>query len=360
MNKLKYLIQLNLTQNIGDVKLKSLLDYFGSADRILCSSKSELMKVGGISSGIAEAILNISKNKVEKELKLIEQNNIDIISIKDRRYPENLTNIYSPPILLYVKGQLQPQDKNAIAIVGSRRATYYGLSTAENLAYKLAKYGITIVSGMARGIDSAAHKGALKAGGRTIAVFGSGLFNIYPPESKKLFDEVSANGAVVSEFPLNTPPFKQNFPKRNRIISGLSLGVIVAEAAKKSGALITSDFALEQGREVFAVPGKINSATSKGTHMLIKQGAKLVETAEDILEELNIEIEDNYDGKTLHTNELNEKEKTVYSFLNKEPQHIDGIAEKSDIPLNLLLSILMKLQMKGFVKEIHGKKFVRS
>src|SRR3989338_9654267 len=205
------------------------------------------------------------------------------ITIDDKEYPKNLRNIYDPPKQLYVNGTLLGQDEMAVALVGSRRATQYGLEACEKLAYELAIRGVTIVSGMARGIDSAAHRGALRAKGRTIAVLGSGHNNIYPPENEKLYHEIVRNGAVVTEFENDMPPLPENFPQRNRIISGLSLGVVVVVAARNSGALITANFALEQGRDVFALPGKVDSQTSFGTNGLIKQGAKLVSCVDDIL-----------------------------------------------------------------------------
>lgn len=210
------------------------------------------------------------------------------ISISDKDYPARLKNIYSPPVDLYIKGEFLPEDEIAVALVGSRKASQYGLELSEKLAYDLATRGITVVSGLARGIDSAAHRGALKAKGRTIAVFGCGIDYIYPPENKLLAEQIQERGALISEFPDKLSPKPYNFPRRNRIISGLSLGVVVIEAARTSGALITANFALEQGREVFAVPGKVNSDTSEGVHRLLKEGAKLVETVDDIIEELNL------------------------------------------------------------------------
>jgi len=215
---------------------------------------------------------------------------ISIIKHGDKGYPANLAQIHNPPAALYVNGELLKQDEAAVALVGTRRATYYGMQVCQKLAYELALQGITIVSGMALGIDTAAHKGALKAGGRTIAVLGSGHANIYPRQNINLYKEIAKSGAVVSEFPNATRPDKWHFPRRNRIISGLSLGVVVVEAPKKSGALITADFALEQGREVFALPGKISSMTSEGTNHLIKEGAKLVEDVDDIIEELKVHL----------------------------------------------------------------------
>ena len=208
------------------------------------------------------------------------------LHFQDKDYPTNLRYVYQPPATIYLEGSIIAQDQIAIAIVGSRRATDYGLNNAERIGFELASRGIAVISGLARGVDSAAHRGALRAKGRTIAVLGSGLNRIYPPENKKLAQEVAQNGALISEFTPDTPPHRENFPRRNRIISGLSLGVVVVEAAKRSGALITANFALEQGREVFALPGKVDSFTSGGVHDLIKEGAKLIESTEDIIEEL--------------------------------------------------------------------------
>lgn len=213
-------------------------------------------------------------------------NKIKTLGFQDKDYPVNLRYIYQPPSTIYLRGELLLEDNIAIAIVGSRKATDYGLRNAERLGFELASRGVTVVSGLARGIDTAAHKGALRARGRTIAVLGSGLDVIYPPENKKLAEAITQYGAVISEFTPDAPPTRYNFPQRNRIISGLALGVVIVEAAKRSGSLITADFALEQGREVFALPGEIGSFTSEGTHNLIKQGAKLVQSIDDIIDEL--------------------------------------------------------------------------
>jgi len=292
------------------------------------------------------------------------KNKIRELGLTDEGYPTNLKYIYDPPPALYIKGNIIPQDNIAIAIVGSRQASYYGLKNAQELAFELAAKGITIISGLARGVDSAAHRGALKAGGRTIAVLGSGLNMIYPVENKGLAEEISQNGAVISEFSQDTPPHRQNFPRRNRIISGLSLGVLVVEAAKRSGALITVGFALEQGREVFALPGKIDSFTSQGTHDLIKQGAKLVESTEDIIEELeplrSCQINQaRSESKTKIEPNLPEEEKQVYSCLSCEPLHIDELAQKVNLSYGRLLTCLLKLEYKKLVKELPGKAFVR-
>jgi DNA processing protein len=297
---------------------------------------------------------------------------IKSFALRDKDYPANLRYIYDPPENLYVKGNILAEDNIAIAIIGSRQATYYGLKNAQDLSFELAARGITIISGLARGIDSAAHRGALKAGGRTIAVLGSGLNVIYPYENKDLAEKITKNGAVISEFSLNIPPYKHNFPRRNRIISGLSLGVVVVEAAKRSGALITARLALEQGREVFAIPGKIDSFTSQGTHSLIKQGAKLVESIEDIIEELeplktmqNLPEEEQVDQARSITKlqrglNLPQEERQIYSCLSSEPIYIDDIMHRAAVSYGKLLIGLLKLEHKKLVNELPGKMFVRT
>lgn len=279
------------------------------------------------------------------------------ISISDKGYPKNLRNIHGPPPVLYVKGGILPKDDIAVGVVGSRKASIYGLETCEKLAFELASMGVTIVSGMARGIDSAAHRGALKAGGRTLAVFGCGIDYIYPPENKSLAEKIEKSGALISEFGLGVEPMPYNFPRRNRIISGLSLGVIVVEAARNSGALITAAFALEQGREVFAVPGKINSATSAGVHQLIKDGAKLVGSVDDIIEELHLKIEvmDVSQNEEKSDIKLEEEESRIYSILSDEPKHIDDIIKESGLSSSKVSNVLLALQLRKLIKELPGK-----
>lgn len=296
------------------------------------------------------------------------------ISIDDAEYPQILKTIHAPPHRLYINGSLKEEDSNAVGIVGSRRATRYGLEMAERLAFDIASYGVTVVSGMARGVDSAAHSGALKARGRTIAVMGSGHGHIYPPENKDLYAKIARNGAVITEFEDAMEPLAWNFPIRNRIISGLSLGLIVVEAARNSGALITADYALEQGREVFSVPGKISSATSSGTNELIKDGAKLIQTADDVLEELKLhkvqavsaDIKDLIDGKISKKtrayvyNSLTDDEKKVYKILSDEPVYIDDVVEDSKVEPGRIAKVLLSLQIKRIIKELPGKNFVRT
>jgi DNA processing protein len=298
---------------------------------------------------------------------------IQTLTIKDIDYPKNLRNIHRPPKQLYVNGAILPKDEWAVAIVGSRRASQYGIEVADRLGYELAVRGVTVVSGMARGIDTAAHRGALRAKGRTIAVMGSGHGNIYPPENAGLYKEIAATGAVVTEFEDSMEPLPYNFPQRNRIISGLSLGVVVVEAAKNSGALITADLALEQGREVFAVPGKISSVTSSGTNDLLKDGAKLIQSAEDIIEDLKtfqiaplegdalIDKEEvvSKKVKAYVQNSLTDSEKKIYSVLSDEPKYIDQIFEESALGAASGSKALLSLELKRLIKELPGKQFVR-
>lgn len=299
---------------------------------------------------------------------------IRLIKLDDAEYPKILKTLHSPPKALHINGSFKKEDDFAVGIVGSRRASRYGLEMSEKLGYELAMRGVTIVSGMARGIDSAAHMGALKAKGRTIAVMGSGHNHIYPPENVDLYKKIAASGAVISEFEDDMEPLRQNFPIRNRIISGLSLGLIVVEAAKDSGALITADFALEQGREVFALPGKISSLTSEGTHRLIKDGAKLVQSADDIMEELNLHEmkpmegqdrkarQDEISRKTARYiyNSLTDDERKIYKILSDEPLYIDDVMKDSSVELNKVSKVLLALELKRLVKELPGKQFIRT
>ncbi|MDP2912669.1 MAG: DNA-processing protein DprA [Candidatus Omnitrophota bacterium] len=295
------------------------------------------------------------------------------IKIGDAEYPKNLNNIYYPPKALYVNGSILPQDDIAIALVGSRRASVYGLEACEKLAFELGLRGITVVSGMAIGIDTAAHRGALKAKARTIAVMGSGHNRIYPPQNEKLYREIAGSGAVVTEFEDDAEPLARHFPQRNRIISGLSLGVIVVEAARNSGALITANFAAEQGRTVFAVPGKISSGTSAGANELIKDGARLVQSVEDVIEELSLsrinpvskEKKAMIDKKLINQanayvyNSLTDDERTICRALSDEPVYIDELLLSSGFSSSKAAKILLNLELKKLVKEVPGKQYVR-
>ena len=361
----KDIILLNMLQDIGYIRLKALLGEFKSPEAIFNASRADIEKVKGIGRKIAENIKTArNRYNIDRELSLIKKHDIKLITIFEEDYPENLKNIYDPPFLLYIKGELKKNDKFAVAIVGSRRGSLYGLRTAERLSGELASHGITIVSGLARGIDTAAHRGAVSAKGRTIAVLGNGLASIYPPENKKLAEGIAENGALISEFAMEMPPHKGNFPQRNRTISGLSEGVVVVEAARRSGSLITANFALEEGREVFAGPGPAGSITAAGTNNLIKEGAKLAEKAEDILEELNLPSSatagDGYLGRGGRPSLTDPRQKQIYSLLSDEPLNIDSILDAFSTEPKQAKTALLKLEMKGIIKQLPGKLYVRA
>ncbi|MGD9054737.1 MAG: DNA-processing protein DprA [Desulfobacterales bacterium] len=349
---------------IGNHLFKRLIERFGSPQRVFQVTPQELLAVEGISKHLATAILNFKVPQwIKAELDQIHQKGFSVITLTDGSYPSLLREIPDPPPILYISGSLAGSDKN-VAVVGSRNATAYGISATQNLCADLAAFDITIVSGMALGIDTAAHQGALAGRGKTVAVLGSGLNIIYPAENRKLFKRISEQGAVISEFSLDTKPESHNFPIRNRIISGMSMGTIVVEASRKSGSLITARLAAEQNREVFAVPGSIHSFKSTGTHTLIKQGAKLVENAQDVLEELtaftaHVSVPaGSLDNKTAERlASLAPDELDLYKILSPYPLHIDAIVRKTNIEPGKLLSLLLQLELKGMVQQLPGKLF---
>ncbi len=354
---LKYWLALNHVPGIGKVLYKRLIDHFKSPVKIFSSSIEKLKSVEGIGERLARDILITDwKEKVDVELSRIEKEKVKIITLLDELYPDNLKKIYDPPPFLYIMGELRKEDNRAIAIVGSRKATTYGRLMAERISKDLVSQGITVVSGMARGIDTFSHQGALSAGGRTIAVLGCGIDIVYPSENKNLRDRIMESGAVLTEFPFSTQPEGVNFPSRNRIISGLSLGVVIIEAASDSGSLITASNALDQGREVFAVPGNITSKFSQGTNKLIKRGAKLVEDADDIIEEILPQIERKKKDKTIPV--LTSEEEVIYKLLSYEPKHIDTISREGRLTSNKALSLLLEMEIKGVIRQLPGKSFV--
>jgi DNA processing protein len=356
--ELKYYLALNKIPGMTALKFQRLIEHFGRPSVVWNASDEELREIPKLKQEFIDEIIRKREEiDPEEELKEIEREGIKAITIEDEEYPENLKNIYDPPPVLYFKGEIKKEDKNAISIVGSRRATYYGIDVAKNLAKGLAERGFTIVSGMARGIDTSAHWGALEAKGRTIAVFGCGLNIIYPRENKNLAEEIIRNGAIISEFPIGVPPLALNFPIRNRIISGLSLGVVIVQAGEKSGATITAEFALEQGREVFAVPGNVNLEQSKGSHKLIKQGAKLTEDINDILEELGIPTIRYKEEQEIIT--LPPAEQAVYNCLNFEGVQMEEIVENCNLPVSVIASSLLMLEMKGLVRQLPGKIYLK-
>ena len=369
-------LKLTHADEVGPVTFGKLLKRFGSVDAALGASVSGLMKVEGIGAKTAERIA-ASRDKFDSatELELAAKLGVWIAHMEDPRYPPALRQIYDPPPVLYIRGTLDRADNLAIGIVGCRRCSLYGQEQSSRLAHLLAAAGFTIVSGMARGIDTAAHTGALAAEGRTLAVQGCGLSRVFPPENAKLFELISASGACISELPLRAEPLAENFPPRNRIIAGLSLGTIVVEAGLRSGALITAQAALESNREVMAVPGKVDSPLSQGPHRLIKEGAKLIETVEDVMEALGYIGDQLKDHTALTAKETTEKvempllettrfnlkghEKAIYDALGKEPLHIDQIIADTSLPAGAVNACVVSLRLKGLVKQLPGNLFTK-
>ena len=357
-------LRLALIPGVGPRTRQSLLERFGTPRAALTAAPSELYDVPGVGPKLTRKITDAGQFDVEAEIELCHQHDIEILIEAHATYPRLLREIHNPPGVLFVRGRLQPADALAVGIVGTRHASQYGLRQAERLAGSLARAGLTIVSGLARGIDAAAHRGALAAGGRTIAVLASGVLNIYPPEHDRLAEEVIAQGALLSESPPTAQPLSGAFPQRNRLISGLSLGVIVVEAAERSGALITARHAMEQGREVFAVPGNVDSRTARGCHRLIRDGAKLVESADDVLEELGplVEAAPRDDGTVVHHPaelQLNELEQKVLSVIGSESTSVDRIVADSGLPVPRVLSTLSVLEMRHLVRRLSGTTVVR-
>lgn len=375
-NDLKYWVALKSIEGVGNIGFKNLVEAFGNPRNVFNTSCQALAVVPGIGRKTATHIKDFNEwHKTEAELESVKKYDAQIITYQHPSYPKSLLNIYDFPALFYIRGFLKEDDIN-IAVVGSRLASTYGKFSTERLCRELALKGITVVSGLARGIDSAAHRGALAGGGRTIAVLGCGLDIVYPSENENLCEEIVSRGAVITEFPFGTPPNSQNFPSRNRIISGLSLGVVVVEANEKSGSLITARLALEQGREVFAVPGTIDSAGSRGTHKLIKQGAKLIENVYDILDEILPQL-DKSKEHSLHTSicgqdsreekktretkvfaGLTDSEKSILKVISSEAVEVDGIITAAGLKASDVLNILLTMELKGIIKQLPGKKFV--
>ncbi|MFH1339257.1 MAG: DNA-processing protein DprA [Candidatus Omnitrophota bacterium] len=363
-------LRLALIPEIGPVRGRRLLERFAEPGRILAAPAEEIASVVG--GSVAQRIDRQRKEiKLNEQLRLVEEHRVKILAQDDPEYPANLKNIFDPPLVLFVRGQILPQDYFSIAVVGTRLASFYGRTMACKLSSQLAEKGFTIVSGAARGIDTFSHQAALGAKGRSIAVLGCGLDIAYPPENKKLIEEIAGKGALISEFPLSTRPARQNFPMRNRIISGLSLGVLVIEAPQKSGALITVTHAAEQGREVFSVPGKADSFTSKGTNQLLRDGAKLVENADDIIEELEPllkakikELKPNQPEpekkqQILSQLQLSETESKLYGLLSSTALDFDNILVKSQLPVSVAQASLTTLELKRLVKQLPGKVFTK-
>ena len=390
----KSLIHLNLIPGIGNHTIRRLLAAFGSAEKSIAATSTELAQIDGLTPDVRQRFIDgKSRAPLVQELELIEQHQCQIVTINDDTYPRLLKQINDPPVLLYTIGELPIEDPPSIAIVGSRSPTEYGKTTSQQLSYQLAERGITVVSGFARGIDTCVHRGALEANGRTIAVFGCGLSIIYPETNRTLAAEIIRSGALISEFPMTMPPRGNNFPRRNRVISGLTLGTLVVEASERSGSLITARHAAEQGREVFAVPGQIFSGVSRGTHSLINQGATLINSVDDLLDALPWDYTRSLGGESLEATrqptpvqqsykaarpqpveekstpapqpktkvELNltPDEQTVLSAMGTDSVHIDQIARDTQLPIGKVSSVLVMLELKGIVQQLPGKQFVK-
>ncbi|MFN0084673.1 MAG: DNA-processing protein DprA [Blastocatellia bacterium] len=365
-------IALNMVRGIGPRTANQLLDRFGSPAQVFSASRLSLEREGVKPETIQELHDSEILEKANAEIERLESLDARVVTLDDDEYPPLLREIFDPPIALYVRGDLEAACRRpCLALVGSRRCSTYGTNAAQNLARELAANGITIVSGMARGIDAAGHRGALEVGGRTIAVVGTGLETTYPREHQSLEREIVAQGAVISEFPLGTPPLPQNFPYRNRILSGLCWGVVIIEAAEHSGSLITARLAYEQGREVFAVPGNITSQTSFGPNFLIKDGAKLVQHWRDVVEELPRDLKDGIFGvrrpappdeqPLFEAVALGEEERRVFDLLTRDaPSHVDQLLLSTGMTVSALMSALLSLEMKDRIRQLPGKSFVKN
>jgi DNA processing protein len=356
-----YWLALGLVPGVGSILIKRLLDRFKTPEAVFRAPIKELLKIEGLGAKVAGEIQRGPLEEgVRREFSLLEEVGGKVITLKDDDYPKRLKDIYDPPALLYMRGELRSEDELAIAIVGSRKTSPYGRWFTEKIGQELALHGITVVSGMARGIDSVAHKGALQGGGRTIAVLGCGVDVIYPSENRNLFYQIIERGAVLSEFPMGSPPEGGHFPRRNRIISGLSLGAVIVQASAKSGSLITAGYALEQGREVFAVPGNVGAEGSRGTNRLIKEGAKLVDSTEDILEEILPQWKRGKETTPpagTPVPDLSGEEKALYTLLGETPLHIDAIIRETQLDPGKVSSLLLNLELKGLIDQWPGKCF---
>ena len=358
-------LRLILVSGVGPITRKALLEHFGSAQAVLDAPASQLQRVPGVGPKLSQLIAGAKHEiDVETEIQTCRDNGVAIVTEDQSVYPRMLREIHDPPGVLFLLGELRAEDAIAVAIVGTRHSTLYGDQQAERLAGGLARAGITVVSGLARGIDAAAHRGAIAAGGRTIAVLGSGVLNVYPPEHKDLAKDVIRHGALLSEAPPLMQPMSGMFPQRNRIITGMSLGVVVVEAAERSGALVSAKHAMEQGREVFAVPGRVDSRTSRGCHQLIRDGAKLVESVDDILEELGplVQTTPSKDGLLVRRPaelQLNVQEQTVLNAIEAQPTSIDQVVTTSRLPVSRVLSTISVLEMRRLIRRVSGNLVVR-
>lgn len=355
--ELAYFVAVHAATFLGARKMLSLVEKLGGARAVWEAEPGALLEAGLSDSRVAALVQARQSADPEADFEALSRKGMQVTTIRDAVYPEALRNIYDPPAVLYCLGTPESLNTQAMAVVGSRNCSAYGRKVAFSLGHDLARAGYWVVSGLARGIDTEVHLGVLAAGGRTVAVMGSGLEVVYPRENARLFARIAETGLVLSEFPPQTPPEPKNFPIRNRIISGLSRGVVVVEAAARSGALITADFALEQGRDVFAVPGPINVKTSQGTNNLIKQGAKLVTCVEDILEEYQLVLRSQEPERAGHS--LGPDAERVLALLGSEPVHLDRLVAATHLSAGTLASLLLQMEFRGIIEELPGNYFVK-
>lgn len=353
-----YYIALTKVPGVGTARIRRLLDYFGNVETAWHATLGDLLAAGLDAKSAVSLVETRRTSNVEADLEQLEKLGGRAVSWEDDGYPQRLKETGSMPPVLYVLGEITPQDAWAVGIVGTRRATYYGKEATERIVAGLVEAGVSVVSGMARGIDTLAHRAALDAGGRTLAVLGSGLDVIYPPENRNIARQIvdEGLGAIITEYPLGTQPDAVNFPPRNRIISGLSLGVLVVEAAEKSGALITVEFALDQGRDVFAVPGPLTNRASEGTNNLIKNGAKCVTCAADILEELDLNMVTEH-VEAVRALPSDPTERMLLEHLQDEARHIDDLTNLSGLPSSTVSAVLTMMELKGLVRCIGGMQY---
>lgn len=354
-------IALNMVAKLGPVRVRRLVEALGSAGAVLRASSDALRRVEGVGPEVAASIRAWEDGvDLAGELRLVREFGASVVSIASPEYPESLRGIHDPPSVLYVWGGVSERDRHAIGVVGTRKPTHYAAGCAKKISYQLAYSGVTVVSGLARGVDTAAHQGALAAKGRTIAVIGSGLLAIYPPENLELAEKISGSGAVVSEYAMQTKADRQTFPVRNRIISGASFGVLVIEAGERSGALISANQAVEQGRAVYAVPGRIDQPNGMGSNRLIQQGAKLVTCAGDILDDMGLLFAESPRLEAARGPALDGGERVVFEAIGDDETVMDEIVERSGLPTPVVSSTLLALEMKKLVRRLAGGRFVKT
>ena len=360
MTRKEAFIALNMVPHLGPVRLRRLLEIFGSPERLLSARRAELQGIDGLSQALVDSLSSWeSVVDLTKELARIHDFGATVLTMEDAEYPALLREIHNPPTVLYVWGKLESRDHHAVGVVGSRRTSHYGLECAKKISYQIAYAGLTVVSGLARGIDTAAHQGALAAKGRTVAVLGTGLHHLYPSENQALAEKIISSGAVITEFPMETTPDRQTFPMRNRIISGWGFGLLVVEAGLNSGALISASQAGEQGRNLYAIPGPIDRPTSQGTNRLIQQGAKLVMSVDDILEDVQALFPK---APTLQPSKppgIEGDLLKVYEAITSQETAIDEIIQRSGIGASSATVALLQLEMRHLVKQLPGKYFVK-